>query len=134
MNVLDSNEETCWQYNQDYTDGGYKTYIDLYLSNAAKVQTLRVKNGFWKITSGIDQYRRNGRVQTATISFQYVGSDQFTDAFTYTFQDRKQIAEIDLGGREDVIAVRLAIETVYKGERWDEIAITSMELVGYPAE
>jgi len=131
--VLDRNEETCWQYNQDYTSDGYKTYIVLTLSRAAKVQTLLVKNGFWKINSGIDQYWRNNRVKAAVISFQYEGDAGFTDAVTYTFADVKQIAEVDLGGREDVVAVRFAIESVYRGERFDEVAITYMELVGYPS-
>ena len=133
VNVLDSDESSAWQYAQENTGNGYKTYIILYLAEPAKVETLRVKNGFWKVTDGIDQYWRNNRVQTATISFQYAGSEDFRDGISYTFEDRKSIGEIPLSGREDVTAVRFDIETVYRGERFDEVAITMMELIGYLA-
>jgi hypothetical protein len=129
--VLDGRDDTSWQYSQKMTGGnGYRTYIILNLYEAAVVDTLRVKNGFWKVTDGIDQYWRNNRVKDAVISFQYQGSSSFTDPISYTFADAKQVTDIHLGGRNDVVAVMFQIDSVYKGERFDDVALTSMLLIG----
>jgi len=130
--VLDPSEETSWQYSGSRTGGnGYRTHLILDLSATSKVETLRVKNGFWAITDGIDQYWRNNRVQEAAISFQYAGSNVFADPITHTFADEKQIADIDLGGRENVTAIMFQIESVYRGDKFDDVAVTYMEVIGY---
>jgi len=132
-NILDEDEETCWQYNRKSTRGnGYKTHIILRLSAPAKVETLQVKNGFWKITSGIDQYWRNNRIKEAILSFQYEGRDDFIDPIAYTFADEKEVADINLGAREGVVAIMFQIESVYRGNKFDDVAVTYMEVFGYP--
>jgi len=130
--VLDESNGTCWQYNSNQTGGnGYRTHIVLYLASPSRVEVLRVKNGFWTITSGIDQYWRNNRVKSAVISFQYEGRYDFTDAIAYTFADRKEIVDINLGVHEGVIAVKFQVESVYMGNRFDDVAVTYLGLIGY---
>jgi len=129
--VLDANELTSWQYSQKRTNGnGYRTYVQLNLSGPETVEILRVKNGFWSVTDGADQYWRNNRVRNSMITFQYQGRDDFTDPVYHTFADVKQVAEIDLGHRQNVTAVRLQVENVYNGSKFDDTAITYMEIIG----
>ena len=100
------------------------------LSGPETVEILRVKNGFWSITDGEDQYWRNNRIRDSIITFQYQGSDDFVDPVYYTFADTKQEAEIDLDYRKNVTAIRLQIENVYNGSKFDDTAITYMEIIG----
>ena len=129
-NVLDYSDENCWQYNKDKTeDGGYGASVVLYLEKASRVEWLNVKNGFWKVGEH-DQYWRNNRVKDAIVSFQYYGQRSFSDAMVYTFVDRKEAVNIDLGARDNVVAVKLQIVSVYRGNGFDDVALTYLGIYG----
>ena len=131
QNVLDPGEETSWQYSQERTGGnGYRTYIVIRLEEPCTVEALLIKNGFWKITDGIDQYWRNNRVKDAAVYFLYADANDFSDPVYYTFADSKQTAHIDLGRRSNVTALLFRIDTVYRGNKFDDVAITYMEVLG----
>ena len=130
--VLNWDDTTSWQYNKKKTEeGGYQSYIILHLPIPSTVEWLYVKNGFWKITDGLDQYWRNCRARDVLISFRYECDDYFSDAFWYTFADEKEVKNIPLGGRKGVSAIKFEIVSVYEGERFkDDVAITYMGIYG----
>lgn len=102
------------------------------LAAPSTVDMLLMKNGFWAVTSGVDQYWRNHRVKEASITFQYAGSDSFSDPIRCIFSDEKTMLSIDLGGKQNVTALRFQVESIYTGNKFDDVAVTYMDILGYP--
>lgn len=131
-NILNDNEETAWQYSARDTGDGYRASITLQLSTPSTVEALVVKNGFWKVTDGLDQYWRNCRAREVTLSFRYANESGFGDERYYEFHDEKELVVIDVGVREDVTGIRFQVESVYEGERFkNDVAVTYIGVVGY---
>jgi len=59
------------------------------------------------------------------------GNEAFTDSIVYTFADDKQVAYVNLGGREGAVAIRFEVESVYRGNRFDDVAVTWMEVLSW---
>ena len=120
---------------QAYRTGDIKQLSDAYVEftfrQAAVVQTLWIKNGFWKITKGYDQYPRNSRPKKIEISFLYQGQNDYTDAVEITLKDdkkREDWQKVDLGMHENVQAVRIRILSIFKGSKFPkDVAISEVE-------
>ena len=80
-----------------------------------------MKNGFWRITDGKDQYTRNSRVKKMSIDVRYAGEDGYTPLKTVSLKDdkaRKDWKVIDMLGVRNVVSVRIRIDDIYKGSRY----------------
>ncbi len=115
--MIDGIETTSFQFSTSATPLGQE-YIWFYLSSPSDLDTLWIKNGFWKKTDGKDQYTRNCRIKTMKVDFQFSGSNAFTEAITVTLPDdatRRDWTKISLGTKHAVTCVRLQPLTVYTG-------------------
>ena len=134
--LLDKDDLTSWQYDITET-GGQPAYVVFELGSPAAVTQLAIKNGYWKISSGYDQYTRNGRVREFEVSFMYLGREHegYQDAQYYWLEDEKREQFFDLGCVQNVISVRLRIQSIYQGTKFvNDVAMNDVKLFGYPSE
>ncbi len=136
--MIDGDETTSFQFSTQTTPAG-KEYLYFYFNGAATLDAMWIKNGFWRVTGGLDQYIRNGRVKTMTVDFRYAGSPAYADAIRITLPDdslRLDWTKISLGTRENVTAVRMLIQEVYTGSKFPtDICISEVKFVlGTPQE
>ena len=92
-----------------------------------------MKNGFWRITNGYDQYIRNCRIKKMEIDFRFEGSFSYTDGFAAQLNDdkaRRDWTVISLGGKTRVTDVRIRIMDVYRGEKFkNDVAVSDIMFV-----
>lgn len=115
--MIDGDETTSFQFSTKTTPLGQE-YIYFYLGAPSDIRMLWIKNGFWRVSNGNDQYIRNSRVKTMTVDFQYSGTNGYTDAVTVTLPDdtlRYDWTKVDLGMHSRVISVRFLIRESYVG-------------------
>ena len=119
--MIDEDETTAFQFSTRTTPLG-KEYIVFYLGGPSSVSALQIKNGFWRITDGKDQYVRNSRVKTMTVDFQYNYADKYSDACAFTLPDdktRSAWTQVPRGNHEQVTAVRFLIQDIYPGSKYE---------------
>lgn len=130
--AVDGKEETCWQFSTKKIALG-EAALDIGIQPGSIVDELWIKNGFWYINNGLDQYTRNGRPKTIGISFLYDGEEDFQDEIVLTLKDdkaRKDWQKVALGRHENVSAVRIRILSIFKGTKFKtDVAISEIMLV-----
>ena len=131
--MLDGDETTAFQFSLKTTPLG-QAYITFSLSKPSDVRTLWIKNGFWCITDGKDQYTRNSRVRAMTVDFLYSGAYDYTDAQQVTLPDdkvRSDWTRIDLGSHQNVVSVRFLIRDIYAGSKYkNDVCISEVRFSG----
>ena len=143
-NLIDGRSDTCWQVR--LRDGMLLSdiFVDLVLDKPSDVSQLWIKNGFWRVTKGYNQYVRNSRVKTLAVSFRQEGSDNFSDPVTFELPNLPHWKDtslpdsdwlrFDLEGFEQVECVRLTIMEIHKGNKYpNDIAISEVQLMGTPS-
>ena len=118
--MTDGDETTAWQFSTKTTKLG-KAYAYFDFESPVTFEELWIKNGFWKITDGKDQYTRNCRIKKMTIETRKTGSSDYVKLKTVTLKDdkkRKDWQVIELPAAEDVTGVRIRIDSVYKGSKF----------------
>ena len=119
-NMLDGDETTAWQFSTRKSKLK-ETYVYFSFPEPADIDELWIKNGFWKITAGKDQYTRNSRIKEMGVAFLYADSADYTDKQTIKLKDdkkRKDWQKIELGIHRNVIGVRFRIMSIYKGSKF----------------
>ena len=128
-NMVDGDETTCWQFSTGATKLG-QAYVYVDFAAPVTLDELWMKNGFWKITDGYDQYVRNCRVKAMTIDFRYEGSADYRDPLKVTIADVQEEQIISLEGKAGVTGVRLCIQEVYKGSKFkSDVAVSELLFV-----
>ena len=131
--MLDGDETTAFQFSLKTTPLG-QAYITFSLSQPSDIRTLWIKNGFWCITDGKDQYTRNSRVRAMTVDFLYSGAYDYTDAQQVTLPDdkvRSDWTRIDLGSHQNVVSVRFLIRDIYAGSKYkNDVCISEVRFSG----
>ena len=118
--MTDGDETTDFQFSTRTTKLGQE-YLYFEFSSPATLDELWMKNGSWRISDGKDQYTRNSRVKKMRIDVQYVGESGYTPLKTVSLKDdkvRKDWMVIDMLGVENVISVRIRIDSIYKGSKY----------------
>lgn len=130
--AVDGDEETCWQFSTKKIALG-EAALDIGIQPGSIVDELWIKNGFWYINNGLDQYTRNGRPKAIGISFLYDGEADFQDEIVLTLKDdkaRKDWQKVTLGRHENVSAVRIRVISIYQGTKFKtDVAISEVMLV-----
>jgi hypothetical protein len=130
--ATDGIEETSWQFSTKNANLGEVTLV-LQLAPGSTVDEVWFKNGFWKITEGLDQYTRNGRPKEIGVSFCYDGTIRFADEMTFTLRDdtvRQDWQMIPLGRHENVTAVCIRVISIYKGSKFKtDVALSEVMTV-----
>ena len=130
--MIDGNETTAYQFSLKETNLK-EAYIYVDFSSPVAVDELWIKNGFWKITDGKDQYTRNCRVKKMRVDFWYAGGSGYEDQMTVKLKDdkaRRDWTVISLGHRTDVTCVRLRIDEVYRGSKYkNDVCISEIMFI-----
>lgn len=130
--TIDGDEETCWQFSTKQIKLG-DAALEIYLEPGSTVDELWIKNGFWTVTKGLDQYTRNCRPSRIGISFLYDGEGQYRNEIQVTLRDDKERKDwqiVTLGRHESVSAVCIRVIDVYKGTKFKtDVAISEVMLV-----
>ena len=130
--AVDGNEQTCWQFSTKKVKLGEAALI-VALQPGSTVDELWIKNGFWYINKGLDQYTRNGRPKEIAVGFLYDGESEYRDEVKLTLRDdkeRKDWQKLNLGRHENVSAVRIRVISIYKGTKFKtDVAISEVMLV-----
>ena len=131
--MIDGLEPTAWQFSTTRSPlGQCCCYFNF--TSAVNIDEIWMKNGFWKITSGYDQYYRNSRVRGLAVSFRYAGSSYYTDEISFTVGDSKTQQIINLGPHRNVTGVRLRILSIYTGEKFpNDVCISEAMFVSTPS-
>ena len=132
--LIDGVETTSWQFKTTAWASVGNIDVVYSLENPCCVTQMWIKNGFWKVTSGLDQYWRNGRLKTVEIAFRYAGSMSFEDPVTITLADEHSSqgwTQLDLGMHTNVSAVRLRVIDIYPGSKFTEdVAVSELRFAG----
>ena len=132
--MTDGEETTAFQFSTKKTKLG-KAYLTFVFENPATVDELWMKNGFWKISDGKDQYTRNSRVRKMTIEVQLEGESGYRTLKTVSLKDdkaRKDWTVIDMQHAEHVTAVRIRVDSIYKGSKYpNDVCISEMMFISY---
>lgn len=130
--MIDGEETTSFQFSTKTTKLG-KEYLYFDFDAPVTVDELWMKNGFWKITDGKDQYSRNSRVKKMTLSLRYAGSDSYQELKTVTLKDdkaRKDWKVITLGHQTAVTGVRIRIDAIFTGSKYkNDVCISEIMFV-----
>ena len=130
--MIDGIETTSWQYT--VSNGDVSAYVDIKLQETCLVSALWIKNGYWKISYGNDQYIRNSRPKKIVVSFLYEGSSFYTDEVRITLQDdtaRYDWQKLALGDHYDVEKIRIQILEIYEGTYFPEdVAVSEISFKG----
>ncbi len=130
--MIDGDETTAYQFSTKTTKLG-EAYLYFDFEKPVRLDELWIKNGFWKITNGLDQYVRNSRVKKMTIYFRYAGSSDYKKFKAVTLKDdksRKDWKKIDLKNQVDVTGIRICINSIYKGTKFrQDVCISEIMFV-----
>ena len=133
-NAADGRESTCWQFSAKKGLKG-KSWIRLNTGAVQTVNEIWFKNGFWAVNDkGIGQYEINSRLKGIRLEFLYSGEAKFRDAVEYTLRDEAfgDWQRIQLSTHENVVAVKVAVVSIYKGSHYkNDVCLSEVMLVQY---
>jgi len=123
MLTLDGKPSTAWN-----TPGGYGDWIQFNAQGVQYVKGIRILNGYTKYSDvyGMWIYYANSRPQTIRLSFSdgtsmsYTLADVFNDS-DYIYQD------ISFGEYKEVTWIRITIESIYPGSKWNDCCISEVQ-------
>lgn len=130
--VNDGDEATAYQFSTKTSPVG-QAYLIFTFDSPVSLDEMWMKNGFWRVTDGKDQYARNSRVKKMTVFVQYEGSRYFQELKSVTLKDDKERRDwkvIDLLNVQNVTAVRIRIDAIYKGSKYpSDVCISEIMFV-----
>lgn len=121
-NVVDGQYDTAWN-----TPNGPGQWIKLSASSPQKVKGIKILNGYTKYSTGYGMwiYYANSRPKNITVTFSdgtsvnKTLSDVF-DKSNYIYQ------EVDFGGIKTTDYIKITINSIYPGNKWDDCCITEI--------
>ena len=131
-NATDGNETTCWQFSAKKGLKG-KSWLQLDYSYGATVDEIWFKNGFWAVNDkGKDQYPINARLKAVKVEFMYAGETKYRDPVELTLLDESRTGwqQFSVGNHENVVQVRVAVVSVYKGSSFpNDVCLSEVMMV-----
>ena len=121
--MLDNRPETAWN-----VPGGQGEWIMLSADTPQQIKGIRVLNGYTKFSPVYNMwiYYANSRPKDITLTF----SDGSTLVHTLsdTFDNDNYIyQEIDFGGIKTTTWVKITINSVYPGSKWNDTCISELQ-------
>ena len=114
MAVLDTDNETKWVPSKS-SNGGVSEWITVYSSDIQYVSGIQILNGYHK---SYEIWNNNNRVKGCTITFSDGTSRK------YVLDDTMSMINIDLGEVIATSSITLRIDSIYRGAKWNDTAIT----------
>lgn len=112
--VLNPDNETKWVPSKD-SNGGISEWIQIYSDSTQYVRGIEILNGYHK---SYEIWKNNNRVKSCTITF----SNGKTRSFV--LDDTMDLIRLDLGDVVETTSIRLTINSIYSGIKWNDTAIT----------
>ena len=135
--MIDGEETTAFQFSTKTTPLGQE-YLTFAFASPATLDELWMKNGFWKITNGMDQYTRNSRVKKMTIEVMYDGASGYQTLKTVSLKDdtaRKDWKVINMLHVQNVTAVRIRIDEIFQGSKFPtDVCVSEMMFVQHAGQ
>lgn len=116
--VLDGTGNTSWVENA--AGYGIGEWIELQLGASRQITHLKIRNGYDKDS----RYRENGRVRSFTLTF------SSGETRTFSLADHPALQTFAVGPIPTSF-VRLTINSVYEGSRWEDTALGDVVVIGY---
>ena len=121
--VMDGRPDTAWN-----VPGGQGEWVMLSADTPQQMKGIRVLNGYTKYSPdyGMWIYYANSRPKDITLSFSDGTTMPYTLADTFD-NDNYIYQEIDFGETKTVTWVRLTVNSVYAGNRWNDMCISELQ-------
>jgi len=122
-NLLDDNLWSSWQPVRK-PNGGVGQFIQLTFDAPQVVTGLEIYNGFRLVDELGDLYAMNNRIKD--------GELQFSDgtSMAITFEDSPVQVTFNLPEAKTLAWVKLVVKSVYKGSRWNDLAVSELHVLG----
>ena len=120
---MDGRPDTAWN-----VPGGQGEWVMLSADTPQQMKGIRVLNGYTKYSPdyGMWIYYANSRPKDITLSFSDGTTMPYTLADTFD-NDNYIYQEIDFGETKTVTWVRLTVNSVYAGNRWNDMCISELQ-------
>lgn len=112
--VLNTNNETKW-VPQKNSNGGISEWVEIYSDDIQYIRGIEILNGYHK---SYEIWKNNNRVKFCTITFSNGESRNFV------LDDTMDLIRLDLGGIVETSSIKLTINSIYAGVKWNDTAIT----------
>ena len=124
-NLIDDNLWSSWQPNRK-PNGGVEQWVKLTFQTPQTVTGLAIFNGFRLVDDLGDLYAMNNRIKDATL--------QFSDGteMPIHFEDQPIETTITLPTPKSCTWVKMIVKSVYKGSKWNDLAISEFHALGQP--
>lgn len=96
---------------------GEGEWIAMQMRPASRIRKVMILNGYQKSAKS---YQQNARARDITIE-----TDQGS-FFSRTLEDRPGLQVIDLDGWQDVQALRIYIDSIYPGSKYDDLCLSGL--------
>ena len=130
--MLDGEENTSFQFSTKTTPLG-QAYLYFDFEGPVTLDEMWIKNGFWKITDGLDQYTRNSRIRRMTVFVRYAGGEGYQALTEAVLEDdpvRKDWKVIDMPGAQNVTGVRIRVDDIYTGSKFpNDVCVSEIMFV-----
>jgi tetratricopeptide (TPR) repeat protein len=122
-NLLDDNLWSSWQPLRKPA-GGVGEWVQLDFAQPLELRGFEISNGFRLIDELGDLYLMNNRVKDAVVEL----SDGTTQEFH--FEDTSAQTTLLLSAPKTVSWAKFKVKSVYKGSRWNDLAISELHALG----
>ena len=133
--MTDGQVDTAFQFSVKDTPLGSE-YLYFAFPEPTDINSLWIKNGFWKYSGGYFQYERNSRVKSMIVDFMYDGFTEYSRKQFITIPDsidNVNWTKIDLGTQQKVTRVRFLITDIYQGTEYpNDVCISEVQFVYDP--
>ncbi len=126
-NLDDDNLWTSWQPKRKAA-GGVGEWVKYEFPEKRTLTGFEFSNGFRRLDELGDLYEMNNRIKEAVIQF-----DDGTE-FAVTFEDVAGEKTLALPAPKSTKSVKLVVKSIYKGSRWNDLAVSEFHALEKPPE
>lgn len=117
--LMDNDLETSWKELEPTAGEGQ--WLDFFFKKKMNIDKIKIANGFQKDK---DSFEKHNRLKTVHVCI----NDDEEDCQLLTLKDSFGWEEVSIG-KEGVSKLRIIIDSVYKGSKWDDTAISEIAFV-----
>jgi hypothetical protein len=120
LNIFDGDSSTVYAKNFDSFDKE-KPIIQIYLGNKIKINSIKIKNGYFDKL----YYNKNYRIKSGYISL-FNKNDSLINKQLFNLEDNMIVQTIHLLKAYEVKKIEIYVESLYLSEKWKDIVISDL--------
>ncbi|HPV40504.1 MAG TPA: SH3 domain-containing protein [Spirochaetota bacterium] len=126
-NLFDKNPGTTWQVG----DGGVGEWVEITLPQPENISVAMI-NGFAKIDKKFSQFGADGDLyvlnnRVKSMKIEYWDNQNKRQGATVNFEDEIRDYQ-DAGVYQNVSRIRFIVDSVYKGQKWNDTALAEIKI------